>query len=69
MKKIENLSVLFDGPPSAEQLTKEFGKDGWQLVSLLPVNVASEQEGQPPEQKLQAYFIREDAAAIMVPLR
>lgn len=65
---VEYLTVLFDGPPSGDQLSKQFGKDGWVLAAMLPVFLPVEKEGDPPVQRLQGYFCR-NSSPIMVPVR
>lgn len=66
--KLEYFSVHFDGPPSAQQLTEEFGVDGWQLLLIVPVVVKNKDETE--ENKLLAYFVRKanaTAPAILTP--
>lgn len=67
--KIEYLAVDFESPPHGEQLTKEFGKDGWQLTAMLPVSVIIEEGGEPLN-RIRTFFMRvaaSDFPKIMVP--
>jgi hypothetical protein len=69
--KIDYLAVDFEFPPHGEQLSKEFGNEGWQLTSMLPVSTVMEEGGEPVH-RIRCYFMRVSAAdlpQIMVPKR
>ena len=67
MTKIDYLAVLFDNPPSGQQLSRDFGGEGWKMIAIVPVLLEPEEEGGPTRQKLQAYFQR-PVSQILVPV-
>lgn len=59
MEQVEYLNILFEGPPTGQQLTEQFGKDGWVLRFMLPMMVPdADNPDAEPTQKLGAYFTR-----------
>ena len=76
MNKVKYLAVDFDGPPSGDQLEKQFGSEGWCIVAMMPyfappVNGEEASDDIPPLQKLRAYFTKESdeiVSTIMLPV-
>jgi hypothetical protein len=70
--KVEYFAVDFEFPPHGEQLTKEFGKDGWQITAMLPVGVQEEENGEVLN-RIRCFFMRaqlpnpDEQSRIMVP--
>lgn len=59
----EYLVVIFDGPPSGDQLTKQFGKDGWEMTAILPV--LHHEDDKEPQHRLQAFFCRNASKVVL----